>query len=127
MKVFISHSSNYDFVNKLYKPLRNSKLNKVHKIFLPYEDSGKGKIVLTKNIIKNSDVVIAEVSYPSTGQGIELAWVNAFEVPIICIYKQNCKVSKSLKYLTKTLIAYKDTRDMISKLKIAIDKLSSPS
>ena len=31
-------------------------------------------------IIKKSDVVIAEVSYPATGEGIELGWANGQKV-----------------------------------------------
>lgn len=34
MKIFVAHSSNFDFKNELYLPLRNSDLNNKHKIFL---------------------------------------------------------------------------------------------
>lgn len=100
MKIFVSHSSGFDYENELYKPLRNSTINNNHEIFLPHED---GRDVLTKDVIKKSDVVIAEVSFPSTGQGIELGWANVFNVPIICVNQKNSKPSDSLKYLTENL------------------------
>jgi len=121
MKVFVSHSSGCDFINNLYKPLRSSQINKDHKIFLPHENN---KNVLTKDIIKNSDVVIAEVSYSSTGQGIELGWANIFNIPIICIYQNTTKPSGSLKYITKTIVTYKDAEEMIKKLTDALDRSS---
>ena len=122
MKVYVSHDRGYDFLNKLYKPLQNSQLNIDHELFLPHIDGKKGE--LTKDIIKKSDAVIAEVSYASTGQGIELGWADSSNVPIICIHQKNSELSGALKYLTKTLIIYKDEKDMINKLTATLDKLN---
>jgi hypothetical protein len=115
MKIFVAHSSNFDFRNELYLPLRNSELNRKHEIFLPQEKSDIGPI--TKDTIENSDLIIAEVSYPSTGQGIELGWADIFNVPIVCIYKEGAKFSNSLKKLTGDFIAYENSEDMIKKLR----------
>jgi len=117
MKIFVTHSSNFDFRNELYKPLRDSLLNKKHQILLPQE---KEKEVITKDIIKNCDLLLAEVSYPSTGQGIELGWANIFNVPIICIFKEGNKYSSSLDLIADKFISYKDTEDMINQLDKAI-------
>ena len=114
MKIFVAHSSNFDFKNELYSPLRNSELNKTHEIFLPQEKSDIGPI--TKDIIKNSDLIIAEISFPSTGQGIELGWANIYGIPIICIYKNDAKTSRSLKKITDQFISYDNSNDMIEKL-----------
>ncbi len=120
MKIFVAHSSSFDFQNDLYKPLRNSPLNTEHEIKLPHE---KGIEVKTKDIIKNSDAVVAEVSYPSTGQGIELGWAEVFDTPIIYIYKEGSKISRSLSKITDKFILYKDSQDMINKLTSALQKL----
>ena len=122
MKIFVAHSSNFDFKNELYKPLRGSALNIKHEILLPQE---KGREIITKDIIKNLDVFIAETSYPSTGQGIELGWADIFNIPIICIFKEGTKISQSLRYVTDNLIVYKHTEDMIDKLDGALKKLSN--
>ena len=121
MKIFVAHSSSFDFQNELYKPLRTSPLNTEHEINLPQE---KGPEVITKDIIKNSDVVVAEVSYPSTGQGIELGWANIFDVPIVCIYKEGSKISNSLSKIADRFVSYKDSQDMVNKLTVALQKLT---
>jgi hypothetical protein len=120
MKIFITHSSNYNFKEELYLPLRNSELNKKHEIFLPQE---KGYEEITKDIIKNSDLIIAEVSYPSTGQGIELGWADIYNIPIVCIYKKERGLSsKSLNKITKDFILYNDSGDMIDKLQKYLER-----
>jgi len=64
MKIFISHSSSYNFKKELYIILRDSQLNKKYEIILPHESNEE---IDTKEIIKNCNLMIAEVSFPSTG------------------------------------------------------------
>lgn len=113
MKIFVSHSANHDFQNELYAPLRKSDLGKEHEIILPHENQ---QDVFTKDIIKDCDLVVAEVSYPSTGQGIELGWADIFKIPIVCMHKEGSEPSRSLHKITKDFIVYKDTIDMVAKL-----------
>lgn len=103
MKVFVAYSSSYDFRNELYKPIRESELNNQYECFLPQE---KGPEPVTIDIIKNSDVLVAEVSYPSTGQGIELGWAYVYKVPIIYLCKKGHKVSNSIHKLSSTFIIF---------------------
>lgn len=102
MKIYISHSSKYDYINKIYNPIRNSDLVQSNTFFLPHEK--KNKIVNTKDIISNSNLVIAEVSLPATGQGIELGWADYAKIPILCIYKKGTDISSSLKFITNQFI-----------------------
>jgi nucleoside 2-deoxyribosyltransferase len=120
MNIFVTHSSNYDFKNDLYIPLRKSELNNLHTIFLPHE---KETDIVTKDIIKTCDIVIAEVSFPSTGQGIELGWANTYQIPIICIYKKDSKTSNSLNKITDTFIIYENSEDMIEKLTSSLNEI----
>jgi len=121
MKIYVPHSSNFDFKNNLYRPIRESKLNEVHQFILPQEN---GKEVITKDLIKSCHLVVAEVSYPSTGQGIELGWADIFSVPIVCLYQKDKKYSSSLNYVTNDFIAYSDSKEMISKLEEFLKKFS---
>ena len=114
MKIYISHATSFDFKNELYVPLRNSDLNKEHEIILPHEQSDK--LFPTKEMLKHFDLVLAEVSFPSTGVGIELGWANEKGVPIICIYKKGIKVSSSLKAVTDQFIEYDSVKDLIASL-----------
>lgn len=74
MKIYVAHSSGYDYQNELYSPIRNSTLNTKHQITLPHENSIEQ--FNSKEFLKKCNLVIADVSYPSTGLGIELGWAN---------------------------------------------------
>ena len=121
MKIYISHSSKYDYTNRIYNPIKKSDLSKSNTFFLPHED--KNKIINTKEIISNCDLVIAEVSMPATGQGIELGWADYAKTPILCIYEKGAKISSSLKFITNHFIEYEDINDMISKISNFIEKM----
>ena len=112
-KIYVSHSKDFDFINELYKPIRESALNGEYEFFLPHEND---RPVNTQDIIKNSDTVLAEVSFSATGQGIELGWANVFGVPIICISKDGIKISGCLKYITDTFLTYSDTKELIERV-----------
>ena len=91
MKIYISHSSKYDYISKIYNPIKSSDLIQSNTFFLPHED----KVLNTKEIISNSDLVIAEVSLPATGQGIELGWADYAKEPILCIYEKGTEISSA--------------------------------
>ena len=113
MNIFISHSKKYDYINKLYTPIKNSNLVISNNFFFPHENN---KTINTKEVISNSDLVIAEVSLPGTGQGIELGWADYTTTPILCIYEKGLKISSSLKFITNNFIEYENVEDMINKI-----------
>ena len=49
MKIYISHSSSYDYINEIYNPIIKSDLSNTNDFFLPHKD--KNKIVNTKDNI----------------------------------------------------------------------------
>lgn len=109
MKIALTHSNNLPWKEELYNVLRKASFSNENQIFFPQEND-------TKDLIKNSDIVLAEVSYPSTGQGIELGWANAFDTPIICFYQEGSKISNSLKKITNIFVEYSDMDDMEKKI-----------
>ena len=113
MNIYISHSKKYDYINTLYTPIKNSKLYEAHQFYFPHETD---KVVNTKHIITNYDLLIAEISIPSISQGIELGWADYANVPILFIYKNGTTVNSSLKLVTKHFIEYENTEDMINKI-----------
>ena len=119
MKIYISHSREFDYLNELYKPIRESILNSQHEFFLPHENN---RSIITKEVIKDSKLIVAEISFPSTGQGIELGWAEMLQIPILCIYKEGVKFSGSLKYLTKDFISYSDKNDLMERLDAFLSK-----
>ena len=125
MKIYIAHSRNFDFQKELYNPIKNSPISKEHTFVFPHEESGEP--FNSKELFqKGCDLIIAEVSHPSTSLGIELGWADMLNVPIACIYRKNYKISGSLKAVTKIFLEYSDTEDLINKIKEAILKLFQP-
>ncbi|HWY79062.1 MAG TPA: hypothetical protein VNW29_01765 [Candidatus Sulfotelmatobacter sp.] len=120
MKIFISHSRAFNYREELYKPLRNSELNKKHEIIFPHEDEQERE---TKDSIRDADLVVAEVSFPSTGEGIELGWANASYVSIICFYKSGSKISNALQHVTADIFVYDSMDSMIAKITEFVDAL----
>ena len=118
MKIYVTHSTAFDFKKELYEPIRNSELNKKNQIALPHETSTE--LFNSKEYMKSCNLIIAEVSYPSTGQGIELGWANLYNVPILAFYKSGSKPSGSIKAVTNTILEYKNTEELISLLERAI-------
>jgi hypothetical protein len=114
LSLYVTHSTAYDFKTNLYIPLRASRINSIHKLILPHEKSDKP--YNSKELIAQSDLVLAEVSYSSTGQGIELGWAHLFNVPIVCILKANKPYSNSLSLLTNIFISYQNGIDLVNKL-----------
>lgn len=116
MIIYISHSRDFDYKNELYIPLRASSLNNQHTIILPHEKSQK--YYNSKDLFKDKkcDVVVAEISYPSVGQGIELGWASAYNIPIISMYKTGSNFSGSAVYVSKKKIEYVDNKDIILQL-----------
>lgn len=121
MKIYVCHSKKFDFKKELYLPLRNSPLTTKHEIIFPHETE---EFINTKEIIRNSDLIIAEVSYPSIAEGIELGWADSFGKPILCIYKNDTKPSGSLKVITEKIIAYSDASDMVVKIINVIENIT---
>lgn len=124
MKLYLTHSSGYDYQTELYKPLKES-LAREHDIFFPHDEHTDG--IKSKDIIPKCDAILAEVSYPSTGQGIELGWADANDVPIICFYRTGAKMSSALRFISDSFIDYKSEEEMINKLRSEIEKLKKGS
>jgi len=118
MKLYLTHPSNYDYQTELYEPLKQS-IGPKHDIVYPHDTHTAG--VNSKDIIPSCDVVLAEVSILSTGQGIELGWASAAGKPIICFYRRSATVSGSLRFITNDLFDYASTTDMLTQLTAALE------
>lgn len=118
MKVYVSHSKSFDYINALYQPLKGSHLP-VEFIF-PHEKSSVP--FNSKELFESHgcDYVLAEVSYPSTGQGIELGWANIYKIPIICAYKSGSTPAQSLNTVAERMIEYSDMNNLINTLTIEL-------
>ncbi len=113
MKIYVGHSTKYDYKNEIYKPLLESSLSKKVEFILPHNTD---KTFNSKEIIENSDLFIAEISLPSLGLGIEIGRAEMKGKKILCICNDKDKVPSSLKYVNVDVITYSDRNDMIRKI-----------
>lgn len=79
-------------------------------IILPHDE---GHDIHSREVIKTCDLLLAEVSFPATGEGIELGWADADGVPIVAIYRTGAKYPGSIKHLTDRLESYSGANDML--------------
>ena len=114
MNIYVAHSNKFDYINKLYNPIKQSKLSKEYNFLFPHDEINKE--IKTKQIIADYDLVIADVSLPATGLGIELGWADYANTPILCIYEKNSTYSSALKFITNSFIEYENAEDMLKKI-----------
>ncbi len=124
MNIYVSHATSFDFQSELYGPLKEFLNLKNIKLVFPHENSLE--LFNTKEFFdsKQCNLVIADVSFPSTGQGIELGWANMMNIPIMCIHKSNTFSSNSLKAVSTTLIPYESIESIVSELEKHINQLT---
>jgi hypothetical protein len=120
MKIFVAHSSKFQYETKLYAPLRASELAKTNEFIFPH---AHGAIWNTKHDVSHAGVVVAEVSLPSTGVGMELGWADSANVPIILIHEQGISEPPFTKYVTSTVIEYSSGDDLVAKLQRALKQV----
>jgi hypothetical protein len=100
MKIYVCHAGSFDYETELYAPIRAASLYMQHDIFLPHEPANSD--IKTKDI-DTFDLMIGEVSYSSTGQGIKLGLAIAANVPIVCLHRKDTKPSSSLRFYCQEL------------------------
>ncbi len=114
MLIYLGHSTAFNYEDTLYLPLKNSALWAQHSFILPHEN--QADLTPTKKLIQTIDLMVAEVSYPSTGLGIELGWANNANRDILCVSHQDARPSLSLKYISQYFLTYSDPKDLIHQL-----------
>lgn len=76
------------------------------------------------NWIKESDLLVAEVSTPSLGVGYELCYAEKLGIPVIVLYDENINVSAMIKGNSYfEIISYKNDEDLINKLNYKLNKI----
>ena len=114
MKIVLAHSGNYDYEKELYVPIENSNFLEPHNIVFPHKNQEKR--TETREELRDADLFIAEVSYPSTGEGIEIGMATMLGVPILFIHKEDVQPSSSLGFIESETITYGNSEDLIEKL-----------
>jgi len=69
---------------------------------LPHVDSESPTNSLER--MKSIDLMVAEVSFSSTGLGIEIGWANALDIPVVCIHKSGTVPSTAISGVSREVI-----------------------
>lgn len=114
-RIYIGHSRDerLNYQEELYSPLISSLDD--DEVIVPHEKGAEAQIN-SKEVLPTCNLMIAEVSYPSTGLGMELAWAEYAAVPVLCIYKISCQPSSSVTNVFPNIISYESNVDMVEKV-----------
>lgn len=109
MKICVGHSREFNFEEYLYKPLLELGEELDIEFVLPHEGNTYNN---SRETTRECDVMVAEISYPSTGMGIEIGWVNDLGKPIICLIKKGFNISDSIRTVTDKFVEYGDESEL---------------
>ncbi len=113
MKIYFGHFKGFNYEEEYYKPIEKSELLKNENLIFPHKNSDF--IQRDKDFYGSLDLFIAEVTYPSTGLGIELGFVSDYGVPVYCLYRSGTKPASSLKAVSSNFIEY-NSPDELTKI-----------
>lgn len=111
MKIYCAHSSAFDYQHDWYDVLRLSSLAREHEFVFPHEHEE-----IQKNsypTLQNVDCVLAEISYPSLGLGIELGWAQSLHKPLYCFYMSHSRLSPSVASIASDCAAYSSKEELL--------------
>ena len=114
MRIYIAHSQTIDY-QSLYSALKKEPSFQNHEFILSHEKTDHQNN--TRDFYKSLDVIIAEVSEPSTGLGIELGWAFDDNVPIYCFHQANVTPSKSIYATTDHISPYEGISDLRNQIR----------
>jgi nucleoside 2-deoxyribosyltransferase len=83
-----------------------------HELIFPHENEE-----IQKNsypTLQSVDCVLAEVSYPSLGLGIELGWAQSLQKPLYCFYIWDSRLSPSAANIATGCVMYHSKEELIS-------------
>lgn len=124
MNIYFSHSQKIDY-RKYYEVLLNLKSVELHNYILPHRNNIKQYNSL--DLFKNGqcDLVIAEVSKPSLGVGIELGWADFSGIKIFAAAKKSAELSASIEKVADRIILYASLGEFAKLIKKEIDGQST--
>lgn len=103
------------YSNKIYSPLDTIK----------FKGTAEEMYTRVMTILKETDLVIAEMSNPSTGQGMELQEAVRLDIPIIIVAKEGSKISSTVlgSGKVKKTFFYNNKEDIKGNLKNILENL----
>jgi nucleoside 2-deoxyribosyltransferase len=88
--------------------------------------TGREQFDWDTNCVKSSDLVVADVSYPSTGLGIELGVAFENKIPVLLLASNNAKIASMLQghpTAVREMVRYERIEDMVGLVDEEMSKL----
>lgn len=122
MKIYIGHNKEINYQEDLYRPIMENKYyqNPNYTFFFPHRVDKNSQN--DRTFYNDIDIFFAEVSYPSTGLGIELGYAVDSQVPIVLLIKKGVKPNTSAKTIATAILEYTSPEDLKEKVENYIDK-----
>lgn len=114
MLIYCVHSSAFNFTDEFYQPIRDSSAFQKHTFIFPHASGAEP--IHSKTVIENCDLVLAEVSHPSTGMGIEIGWADAAGKPIWAIHRVGTSIPRSISLVATKIFSYASLDDVLDSL-----------
>lgn len=120
MMIYFGHSSKTEYQEDFYRPFKGSQLSEEHELVFPHDSD---EFFQSKSFLRDEcDLVVAEVSRASTGLGIELGWAENFDVPVICLHREDSDPSTSLSTVSSNIENYSSVEEMVEKVERFVEK-----
>jgi hypothetical protein len=92
LNIYFVHSTKFDYNNLIYKKILSSSICLAHNLMLPMTKEYQN--INAKELMAKADIIIAEVSNPSFGLGLELKWLSKVNKPKLFLSLENTIPSK---------------------------------
>jgi len=103
----------FDYKKLLYAPIKGSSLNSVYRLIFPHEFSDDPYPTRELFESKRAEIIVlAEISYDSSGQRTELDWANELNIPVIAFHKEDQKNNIS----SNEDFVYYNSNDLLERL-----------
>ena len=119
MKIYVAHASSFPYEKSLYTPIMSHPMSQKHVFVFPHLNAQNG--IDARELIKTCDLMLAEVSLPSLGEGIELGWASAAHIPITCLHEKGTHPSRSLRHICTSIQEYSDVDELLRFIENIID------
>ena len=120
MQIYCAHARSFDYEKEYYEPLRTSSLAIVHKLIFPHATE---EFFDSTPVIAESQLVLAEVTFPATGLGIELGRAQILGIPILAIHEKGVRPSSSVLHIASLVLEYEPSKDLVQVVEIGIEQL----
>lgn len=103
----------WTYSNDLYTPIKKSELFGNYDFQLPHEH---GDDYNSREAIRRSRALVADVTYPDLGVGIEIGWAQSMDKPIIIVHEEGRSPLPFVKYASSKIYSYSGREDVAAKI-----------